>query len=287
MSLIEVKNISFGYSHGTPFEITALDNVSFTVEKGELVCVIGHTGSGKSTLMQMLNALLKPEKGEVLLNGANINSDKKTVRETRFKVGLCFQYPEYQLFEETCAKDIAFGPKNMGLPENEIKNRVLEAAGLAGLKKELLDSSPFELSGGQKRRCAIAGVMSMRPEVLILDEPTAGLDPQGRDSLLDMITAYREKTGAAVIVVTHSMDIAAKIADRIIVLCKGQKVMDGTPEEIFSRGNELKSIGLDLPAAARIIRALRENGIDVPDDVFTVNKAADVLFSLLKREGAV
>ena len=194
MSLIEVKNISFGYSHGTPFEITALDNVSFSVEKGELLCVIGHTGSGKSTLMQLLNALLKPESGEILLDGVNINANKINVRETRFKVGLCFQYPEYQLFEETCAKDIAFGPRNMGLSEEEIRKRIIEAADLAGLDRALLDSSPFELSGGQKRRCAIAGVMSMCPEVLILDEPTAGLDPQGRDSLLSMITDYRKKT---------------------------------------------------------------------------------------------
>ena len=285
MSLIEVKNISFGYSHGTPFEITALDNVSFSVEPGELLCVIGHTGSGKSTLMQLMNALLKPEKGEICLNGKNINADKKTIRETRFKVGLCFQYPEYQLFEETCARDIAFGPRNMGLNEEEIKARVTEAADLAGLNRSLLSVSPFELSGGQKRRCAIAGVMSMRPEVLILDEPTAGLDPQGRDALLEMITSYREKTGAAVLVVTHSMDIAAEIADRILVLSKGKLVMQGSPAEIFTRADELEKIGLDVPAATKIISELRKRGLALPADIYTVEDAAEALCAFLKKEG--
>lgn len=287
MSLIEVKNISFGYSHGTPFEITALDNVSFSVEKGELLCVIGHTGSGKSTLMQLLNALLKPESGEILLDGVNINANKKNVRETRFKVGLCFQYPEYQLFEETCAKDIAFGPRNMGLGEEEIRKRIIEAAELAGLDRSLLDSSPFELSGGQKRRCAIAGVMSMRPEVLILDEPTAGLDPQGRDSLLSMITDYRKKTGAAVLVVTHSMDIAARIADRILVLSKGKLVMQGSPDEIFPHTEELASIGLDVPAATKIVSELRKKGLQLPDNVYTTDAAADAMYAFLKKEGRV
>lgn len=284
MSLIEVNNISFGYSHGTPFEITALDNVSFAVDKGEIICVIGHTGSGKSTLMQMLNGLLKPEKGEILFNGKNIHSDKKSVRDVRFKVGLCFQYPEYQLFEETCFKDISFGPRNMGVSEQEIKQRVTEAAELAGLDTALLDTSPFELSGGQKRRCAIAGVMSMKPEVLILDEPTAGLDPQGRDSLLDTLVRYREKTGAAVIIVTHSMDIAAAVADRILVLSKGRLVMDGTPDEIFPHSEELIDIGLDIPAAAKIADELRKAGIDISDNIYTVDDAAEALFAFLDKK---
>ena len=285
MAVLEVKNISFGYSHGTPFEITALKNVSFSLEKGELVGVIGHTGSGKSTLMQMLNSLLKPESGEILLEGKNINADKKSVKEARHKVGLCFQYPEYQLFEETCFKDIAFGPKNMGLNEDEIRNRVYTAAQIVGLSKELLDKSPFDLSGGQKRRCAIAGVIAMLPEVLILDEPTAGLDPVGRSDVLKMIDNYRRQTGATVIIVTHSMDIVAQIADRILVMNKGELAFNGSVSEIFTHAHELVEMGLDVPVATKIMLALRKRGIRISSDIYTLEDAAKELCAFLEREG--
>ena len=285
MAVLEVKNISFGYSHGTPFEITALKNVSFSLEKGELVGVIGHTGSGKSTLMQMLNSLLKPESGEILLDGKNINADKKSVKEARHKVGLCFQYPEYQLFEETSFKDIAFGPKNMGLNEDEIRNRVYTAAQIVGLSKELLDKSPFDLSGGQKRRCAIAGVIAMLPEVLILDEPTAGLDPVGRSDVLKMIDNYRRQTGATVIIVTHSMDIVAQIADRILVMNKGELAFNGSVSEIFTHAHELVEMGLDVPVATKIMLALRKRGIRISSDIYTLEDAAKELCAFLEREG--
>lgn len=285
MSLIEVKNVSFGYGHKTPFEVQALKNVSFSVEKGECVSVIGHTGSGKSTLMQMLNALIKPETGEILLEGKNINADKKSAAAARFKVGLCFQYPEYQLFGETCFEDIAFGPKNMGLSDDEIKRRVLLVCEFVGLSKDKLNQSPFDLSGGQKRRCAIAGVMAMLPEVLILDEPTAGLDPAGRQAVLDMIKNYREKTGATVILVTHSMEIAASMSNRILVLSNGETAFFGTPEEIFSHSEELTSMGLNVPSFTKIISALKKEGFDV-EEVYTIESAAAVIKKLLKGERA-
>ena len=281
MAFIEVKNVSFGYGHKTPFEVQALNNVSFSVEKGECISVIGHTGSGKSTLMQMLNALIKPEAGEILINGKNINADKKSVSAARFKVGLCFQYPEYQLFGETCFEDIAFGPRNMGLNEEEVKKRVLQAAGFVHLKTEKLNVSPFDLSGGQKRRCAIAGVMAMLPEVLILDEPTAGLDPSGRESVLRMIERYREHTGATVILVTHSMEIAAQMSNRILVLNKGEIAYYGTPQEIFSHGNELISMGLNVPSFTKIMIALRRLGYNV-QDVYTVEEAAKQIGALIR-----
>ncbi|MCH5198784.1 MAG: energy-coupling factor transporter ATPase [Oscillospiraceae bacterium] len=283
MSLIEVRNVSFGYGHKTPFEVQALKNVSLSVEKGECVSVIGHTGSGKSTLMQMLNALIKPESGEILLEGKNINADKKSVAAARFKVGLCFQYPEYQLFGETCFEDIAFGPKNMGLSEEEIKKRVLLVCEFVGLSKDKLKESPFDLSGGQKRRCAIAGVMAMLPEVLILDEPTAGLDPAGRLAVLDMIKNYRDKTGATVILVTHSMEIAASMSNRILVLNKGERAFFGTPEEIFSHSDELIAMGLNVPSFAKIISALKKEGFAV-EDAYTVEAAAESIKKLLKGE---
>ncbi len=285
MAVLEVKNISFGYSHGTPFEITALNKVSFSLEKGELVGVIGHTGSGKSTLMQMLNSLLKPESGEILLDGKNINADKKSVKEARHKVGLCFQYPEYQLFEETCFKDIAFGPKNMGLSDNEIRQRVYTAAEIVGLQKELLEKSPFDLSGGQKRRCAIAGVIAMLPEVLILDEPTAGLDPIGRAGVLEMIDNYRTQTGATVIIVTHSMDIIARIADRILVMNKGELAFNGSVAEIFAHAHELAQMGLDVPVATRIMLALKSRGLQISSDIYTLEDAAKELCTFLEKEG--
>ena len=282
--MIETKSLSFGYSHGTPFEITALDDVSFTVEKGETVAVIGHTGSGKSTLMQMLNGLLTPDSGAVLLDGKDIRSDKAFTRNVRFRVGLCFQYPEYQLFEETCYKDISFGPKNMGLSEEEIRLRVTEAAAIVGLPESLLQRSPFELSGGQKRRCAIAGVIAMRPEVLILDEPTAGLDPKGRDDVFGMIRSYQQATQAAVIIVTHSMEDAALLADRILVMNRGKLALNGTVGEIFRHADELEAMGLNIPASTKLIADLRRGGCDLSPDVYTAQAAADEIEALLRRK---
>ena len=286
MVILEVKNISYGYSHGTPFEITALDNVSFSVEKGELVGIIGHTGSGKSTLIKMLNSLLKPESGQILLDGKDINTDKASIKEARIRVGLCFQYPEYQLFEETCAKDIAFGPKNMGLSKEEIEERVVKAAEFVGFDRELLGKSPFDLSGGQKRRCAIAGVMAMFPEVLILDEPTAGLDPRGRNELMSMIENYRKATGATVIIVSHSMDDMARNADRILVMNKGRLAMNGNVKDIFSQADKLMSMGLSVPAATSLVSRLSSQLSDMNTDVFTVEDAAELLSSYYKRRKA-
>ena len=283
MALLETNNISFGYSHGTPFEITALDGVSFSVDRGETIAVIGHTGSGKSTLMQMLNGLLKPESGTVAYEGRDIHSDKQMTRQIRFRVGLCFQYPEYQLFEETCFKDISFGPQNMGLPEEEIRERVLQAAKIVGLPDDLLEKSPFDISGGQKRRCAIAGVMAMRPEVLILDEPTAGLDPRGRDSVFDMIRSYQRATNAAIVIVTHSMEDAAEFADRIVVMNKGRLVLDGTADEIFSAPERLVEMGLNVPASTKLINDLRELGWDLPRSVYTARDAADEIAAYIRR----
>lgn len=282
MAILEVKNVSYGYSHGTPFEITALDNISFSVEKGQLVGIIGHTGSGKSTLIKMLNSLLKPESGNVFLHGKDINADKASIKEARSKVGLCFQYPEYQLFEETCAKDIAFGPKNMGLSEKEVKERVLKAAEFTGLSRELLGKSPFDLSGGQKRRCAIAGVIAMFPEILILDEPTAGLDPKGRKELMEMIENYRRNTGATVMIVSHSMDDVAKNADKILVLNKGKLSMEGTVKDVFSYSDELIEMGLSVPVATEITGKLRKLLPQIPSDVFTLDEAVNVLTDCYK-----
>lgn len=289
MSLLEVKNISYSYSKGTPFEKKAITDVSFSVEKGEFIGIIGHTGSGKSTMMQMLDGLLKPDSGSVFLEGKDINSDKKITREARFKVGLCFQYPEYQLFEETVAKDIAFGPRNMGLSESEIKQRVAKAASFVNLDNSLLDRSPFDLSGGQKRRAAIAGVMAMLPEILILDEPAAGLDPVGRKEILSMISEYRRSTGATVMMVTHSMETAALVSDRIFVLHHGSLAFTGTPKEVFSHADELISMGLDVPVSTKIVAELRKNGIDIPADVYTVERCAEVLSEYVrkKRSGEV
>ncbi len=277
MAILEVKNVSYGYSHGTPFEITALKNISFSVEKGQLVGIIGHTGSGKSTLIKMLNSLLKPESGTVLLHGKDINADKASIKEARSKVGLCFQYPEYQLFEETCAKDIAFGPKNMGLGKEEIRERVIKAADFAGLDRRLLNKSPFDLSGGQKRRCAIAGVMAMYPEILILDEPTAGLDPKGRNELMEMLESYRKNTGATVIIVSHSMDDMARSADKLLVLNKGTLAMEGNVKDIFSQAHKLIEMGLCVPVSTSVINKLREKIPQLSPDVFTVEEAVKEL----------
>lgn len=274
--ILEVKNLSYIYSIGTPFEHKALDSVSFQIFPGEFIGIIGHTGSGKSTLMQQLNGLLKPTSGSVLLDGQDIWSDKKLTRQTRFRVGLVFQYPEYQLFEETVYKDIAFGPKNMGLSDKEIDRRVREAAGFVGLTEDQLEASPFDLSGGQKRRVAIAGVIAMEPEVLILDEPTAGLDPAGRADILGNIESYRHAKNAAIIMVSHSMEDVARLTDRLFVLSDAHLIMDAVPGEVFSRAQELVDIGLSIPQITQVFLALRSRGVKV-ENVYTMEQAIDVL----------
>lgn len=277
--VLEVKNLHYVYSAGTPFEHIALEGVSFCVERGEFIGIIGHTGSGKSTLMQQMNGLLKPSQGTVLLNGEDIWANKATTRQSRFRVGLVFQYPEYQLFEETVYKDIAFGPKNMGLKEDEIRKRVIEAAGFVGITEDQLEVSPFDLSGGQKRRVAIAGVIAMEPEVLILDEPTAGLDPEGREEILCNIDAYRKAKNATIMMVSHSMADVARMADRLLVMNNSRLVMDGTPEEVFEHAQELLDLGLDIPQITRVFLRLREMGLDVPR-VYTVDQAVRALTQL-------
>ncbi len=274
--ILQVKNLCHEYSAGTPFAHTALENVSFCVNKGEFIGVIGHTGSGKSTLIQHLNALLKPTSGEILLDGQDIWADKQTTRRSRFRVGLVFQYPEYQLFEETAYRDIAFGPKNMGLDQSQIDRRVREAAGFVGLSEAQLAASPFELSGGQKRRVAIAGVIAMEPEVLILDEPTAGLDPAGREDILANIEAYRRAKNATIMMVSHSMSDVARLADRLLVLNHSRLVMDGAPQEVFARAQELLDMGLDVPAVTRVFLRLKQMGLSLPP-VYTTEQAVEVL----------
>ena len=280
MSILTAEHISYIYGAGTSFEKQALEDVSFEIESGEFVGLIGHTGSGKSTLVQLLNGLLRPKEGRILLNGKDIWEKPKKIREIRFKVGMVFQYPEYQLFEETVYKDIAYGPKNMGLPEEEIDRKVHAAAEFVGLKPELLDKSPFELSGGEKRRAAIAGVIAMDPEVLILDEPTAGLDPLGRDVLLSQIKSYHDVRKNTVLLVSHSMEDIARIADRILVMDHGRKVMFSTTGEVFSRGGELESIGLRVPQITKIMMLLREQGILVPANILTVEQAFHEIMNL-------
>ncbi len=277
---IETIGLTHYYSKGTVQQVAAINDVNLTIEKGELVGVIGHTGSGKSTLISHFNGLLKPDAGKVLVDGTDIWRDKETLRNTRFKVGLCFQYPEYQLFEETVFKDIAFGPKNMKLSEVEVKERVLRAAEFVGVKSEHLDKSPFDLSGGEKRRVAIAGVMSMEPEVLIFDEPAAGLDPQGRRELIKLIKDYREQTGSAVVVVSHSMEDIASLADKVIVMNNSRIEMQGTVDEVYSRGEELRRIGLNIPEITEIFLRLRARGFDVPANVYTVEQGAEILKAL-------
>ena len=274
--ILKVENLEYVYSIGTPFEHKALDQVSFSVNRGEFIGIIGHTGSGKSTLMQHLNGLLKPTSGKIILDGKDIWTDKATTRQARFRVGLVFQYPEYQLFEETVYKDIAFGPKNMGLSADEIDRRVREAAGFVGLTEEQLQVSPFDLSGGQKRRVAIAGVIAMEPEVLILDEPTAGLDPVGREDILANIQAYRKAKNATIMMVSHSMSDVARLTERLLVMNGSKLAMDGTPEEVFARAQELLDMGLDIPPVTRVFLRLRELGLDV-EPVFTLEQAAAVL----------
>ena len=270
--ILEVRNLDYIYSAGTPFEHKALDNVSFALAPGEFVGIIGHTGSGKSTLMQQMNGLLKPTSGQVLLDGVDIWSDKKLTRQARFRVGLVFQYPEYQLFEETVYRDIAFGPKNMGLEEKEVDRRVREAAGFVGLTEQQLEVSPFDLSGGQKRRVAIAGVIAMEPEVLILDEPTAGLDPVGRAEILGNIEAYRQAKNATIMMVSHSMEDVARLTDRLLVMNGSRLAMDGTPAEVFSRAQELLAMGLNIPQVTQVFLKLKALGLDVKS-VYTMEQA--------------
>lgn len=283
MAEIITENLCHVYSRGTPFEKTAIHDVSLTIPKGQLAALIGHTGSGKSTFIQHLNALLQPSSGRVLLDGEDINRDKYARRDVKWKVGLVFQYPEYQLFEETVYRDIAFGPTNMKLGREEIDERVHEAAAFTGVEEALFERSPLELSGGQKRRIAIAGVIAMRPEVLVLDEPTAGLDPAGRTQILDNIFRYREKSGATVLIVSHSMDDVARFAERIIVFHEGTVAMDGTPPEVFSRAQELVEIGLNVPKASELALALRKRNIPLPESVFTHEQLLNAL--LKAREG--
>lgn len=280
--ILEIKNLTYTYSAGTPFEHTALDNISFQVNRGEFIGIIGHTGSGKSTLMQQLNGLLKPTAGTVMLDGKDIWSDKKLTRQARFRVGLVFQYPEYQLFEETVYQDIAFGPRNMGLDEKEIDRRVREAAGFVGLSEQQLSVSPFDLSGGQKRRVAIAGVIAMEPEVLILDEPTAGLDPVGRADILGNIQSYREAKNATIMMVSHSMEDVARLTDRLLVLNGSKLAMQGSPVEVFAHAEQLKQMGLSIPQVTQIFLHLRDLGLKV-DNVYTIDQAVKVLKQL--KEG--
>ena len=283
MAEIIVEQLRHVYSAGTPFEVAAIEDIDLTIPQGQLVGIIGHTGSGKSTFIQHLNALLAPNAGKVICGGKDINESKISRRDVKHQVGLVFQYPEYQLFEETVYKDIAFGPKNMKLSEEEIDQRVREAAGFVGVEEELFDKSPLELSGGQKRRIAIAGVIAMRPGVLILDEPTAGLDPAGCRQILDNICAYREKTGATVIIVSHNMDDVARIADRIIVFSNGRVAMDGSAAEVFSRAEELIAIGLDVPKATALALALKKQGLKLPEGIYTHEQ---LLSAVLENRGA-
>ncbi len=277
MAKIKVENVSYVYSAKTPFEVRALDDVSLEIQENRITGIIGHTGSGKSTLVQMFNGLVKPMSGRILLDGEDIWADPKKISSVRYRVGLVMQYPEYQLFEDTVKDDIAYGPRNMGLDETEIENRVSEAASFVGLDVALLSKSPFDLSGGQKRRAAIAGIMAMRPEVLVLDEPAAGLDPAGRNSIFDGIRKYADATGAAVVIVSHSMDDMAKYCEDIIVLSHSAVAMSGKRHEVFSQHEKLESIGLGVPQITRLIMLLRAKGIDIPQDIYTVDDAQRAL----------
>ena len=279
---LQVKNLTHIYSAGTPFEHKALDDVSFSVERGEFIGVIGHTGSGKSTLMQHLNGLLKPTSGSIILDGQDIWSDKKLTRQARFRVGLVFQYPEYQLFEETVYRDIAFGPKNMGLSSEEVDRRVREAAALVGITDAQLEVSPFDLSGGQKRRVAIAGVIAMEPEILILDEPTAGLDPVGREEILANIEHYRQTKNATILMVSHSMNDVARLTERLIVMNGSKLAMDDVPGKVFTRAEELLEMGLDIPDVTRVFLRLKQMGLPV-EPVYTVEQAVELMKQL--KEG--
>ena len=277
MAIIKTENLTYTYSVGTPFEKTAVNNVNLEIEEGELVGIIGHTGSGKSTLIQHLNGLIKPTSGKVIIDGQDIWSKDVKLRDVRFNVGLVFQYPEYQIFEETVYKDIAFGPKNMGLDDKEIERRIYEMTDLLGLGRDNLKKSPFELSGGQKRRVAIAGVMAMQPKVLILDEPTAGLDPKGRDIILEQIKEYHRKTQSTVLLVSHSMEDVAKFATKILVMDHAEVFCYDTPPKVFMQADELTKIGLSVPQVTKVFLALREKGIDIRSDVYTTEFAVKTI----------
>ena len=283
MNIIEAKHLTYKYGAGTPFEKTAVSDISFSIEKGEFIGIIGHTGSGKSTLMQMLNGLIRPDSGEILLDGENIWKKPKEIRKVRFRVGMVFQYPEYQLFEDTVYSDIAYGAVNKGISGQELDKTVRNAAEFAGLPDNLLEKSPFELSGGEKRRAAIAGIMAMQPELLVLDEPTAGLDPMGREFLLSKIREYHRKNGNTVILVSHSMEDIAKISDRVIVMNKGRLEMYDTTENVFSQGERLKQTGLKIPEITYIMNMLSDRGYGVKKGILTVEEAVRELLPLLKK----
>lgn len=285
MSVIRTENLTYTYSQGTPFEKTAVKDVNIEIEEGELVGIIGHTGSGKSTLIQHLNGLIKPTSGKIFIDGVDIHDKDIKLRDVRFKVGLVFQYPEYQIFEETVYKDIAFGPTNMGLDEGEIDKRVRETAKLVGIDDSLLNKSPFELSGGQKRRVAIAGVMAMQPKVLILDEPTAGLDPRGREMILGQIKHYHEETGSTVLLVSHSMEDVARFAQKILVMNKGEVFCYDTPPAVFARADEIAAIGLSVPQITKVFSMLRSRGIDIRGDVYTIEFAMKTINEYLAAKG--
>ncbi len=284
MGIIRTEDLTYIYGEGTPFRKVAIDNINIDIDEGEIVGVIGHTGSGKSTLMQHLNGLLKPTSGKVFIDGEELFADKSRLKEIRFKVGLVFQYPEYQLFEETVYKDIAFGPKNMGLDEAEVDRRIRETARLVGLREELLAKSPFELSGGQKRRVAIAGVMAMEPKVLILDEPTAGLDPRGRDRILGLIKEYHAEKGTTVLLVSHSMEDVARTVSKILVMSDAKVFMYADRSSVFARADELTSMGLTVPQVTRVFDRLRAMGIEFDDEVFSVDYAKDLVLRLLEKK---
>lgn len=285
MSVIKTEHLTHLYSIGTPFEKAAINDVNIEISQGEFVGVIGHTGSGKSTLIQHFNGLLKPTSGKIYLDGKDIWEDKSQIRSVRFQVGLVFQYPEYQLFEETVYKDIAFGPKNMGLSDDEVDLRVRESAALVGLKNDILDKSPFELSGGQKRRVAIAGVIAMQPKVLILDEPTAGLDPRGRDLILSEIQQYHQEKKNTILLVSHSMEDIAKYASKVLVMNHAEVYAYDTVEKVFSRVKQLRSLGLDVPQITRIFYQLKERGVDIDTNVYSVEHAKELILEKLKKAG--
>lgn len=287
MAVLKTEELTYIYSQGTPFEKTAIDHINLEINEGEIIGIMGHTGSGKSTLIQHFNGLLKATSGKIYLDGKDIWENKSSIREVRFKVGLVFQYPEYQIFEETVYKDIAFGCKNMGLDEAETKRRVIETAYDIGLSEEILEKSPFELSGGQKRRVAIAGVMAMNPRVLILDEPSASLDPAGRDRIFDCIKAYHKKTKNTILIVSHSMEDIAKFADRILVMNKGGVFCFDETEKVFSRAEEISKIGLDVPQITKVFMELKKHGLDFGKEVYTVEYAKEMILKKLRERGII
>lgn len=285
MAILKTENLSYVYSEGTPFEKTAVRNINLEIDKGEFVGIIGHTGSGKSTLIQHFNGLLKPTSGKIYLDGRDIWENKSQIRQVRFRVGLVFQYPEYQIFEETVYKDIAFGPKNMQLSEHEIDRRVRSTAEKVGITAQMLDKSPFELSGGEKRRVAIAGVMAMEPEVLILDEPTAGLDPKGRELILEQIKEYHKTMGCTILLVSHSMEDVARFASRILVMNRAEVFCFDTPSEVFKRAEEIEKIGLSVPQITRVFNILKSRGLNIENNVYTVKYAKEKILEYLKGGG--